>query len=137
MDTETALDRLLRMRASLEKYASKAGANAVRHLRRGTIHHYAGAFAQDAARRALNMEALDLAIAALKQEPQPSDDKILLAADVAKRLDITPSGVHHLYRTGRLSAERSEGGVYLFRDDEVERLATERESRRNGQVKVS
>ena len=55
-----------------------------------------------------------------------SSFRFLLTNDVARRLDVSPATVHYYERTGRLNAARTEGGVRLFRLEEVERLAASR-----------
>ncbi len=56
-------------------------------------------------------------------------DELLGCTDAGRVLKVGPQRVRQLERTGRLPAIRTAGGWRLFRRDEVERLATERETR--------
>ena len=56
-------------------------------------------------------------------------DEFLGCTDAGRVLKVGPQRVRQLERTGRLSATRTAGGWRLFRRDEVERLAAEREAR--------
>ena len=56
--------------------------------------------------------------------------KYLTAADVGKRLDLTPGAVRMMEKRGDLvAAEQTEGGVRLFLRSEVERVRRERRDR--------
>jgi len=58
-------------------------------------------------------------------------DLYLSVADAARILGITPQTVRLMIRTGKLAiAARTVGGIQLFRQEEVERLALEREQQR-------
>jgi DNA-binding transcriptional MerR regulator len=59
-------------------------------------------------------------------------ERYLSKGDVAKRLGLVPATVKALVARGRLPvAARTEGGIQLFRAADVERLAAEREARRD------
>jgi len=59
----------------------------------------------------------------------------LQSADVARVLNLTPAMVRKLADQGRLPvAERTRGGVRLFRADAVERLRRQRETARAPEV---
>lgn len=49
----------------------------------------------------------------------------LLANDAAKILGKGPDAVRYYEKTGRLKAERTAGGIRLFRREDVKRLARE------------
>ena len=53
--------------------------------------------------------------------------ELLSCADVGRVLKVGPQRVRQLERTGRLPAIRTAGGWRLFRREDVERLAAERE----------
>jgi excisionase family DNA binding protein len=57
---------------------------------------------------------------------------LLTKADAAKILGVTPATVAEMERAGKLPAQRTVGGVRLFRDDDVRRLAAERRKRGSG-----
>lgn len=63
------------------------------------------------------------------QAGQESDSKLLTTASAARRLDITPATVRQIARAGRLPFIRTDSGQRLFRVDDVEQLAREREQR--------
>ena len=52
---------------------------------------------------------------------------LLTVADAARRLQVTPTHVRHLVRTGNLKAIRPLSGQRSFEADEVDRLIVERE----------
>lgn len=52
--------------------------------------------------------------------------QLLSAADAARLLGVVPATVRHMERSGRLPAERTAGGMRLFRREDVERLVVER-----------
>lgn len=52
---------------------------------------------------------------------------ILGTTDVALRLGCSPERVRQLEREGKLQAEKTARGQRIFRIEDVERLATERE----------
>lgn len=55
----------------------------------------------------------------------------LSVADAARQLSVTPAAVRHMHRRGELPlGARTEGGIHLFRREDVEELATRREQRR-------
>ena len=54
-------------------------------------------------------------------------EELLGCTDAGRLLKVGPQRVRQLERTGRLSAMRTAGGWRLFRRDDVERLAAERE----------
>lgn len=57
----------------------------------------------------------------------------LTKADVARILGVTPDRVRQLANTGRLKvAQRTPGGVRLFRAADVERFRAEREKTKGG-----
>lgn len=58
----------------------------------------------------------------------------LTVSEVARRLGLSPDGVRHLERRGRLRAIRTEGKarVRLFREAEVERLVKRRRASQSG-----
>lgn len=51
-------------------------------------------------------------------------------ADVARAAGVTPEAVRVWNRLGRLSAQRTVGGMRLYHRDDVERVLAERTSRR-------
>lgn len=57
---------------------------------------------------------------------------MLMTADAAKRLGVTPAAVRVLARGGKLPHVVTVGGVRLFKLADVERLAVERATRRTG-----
>jgi excisionase family DNA binding protein len=57
-------------------------------------------------------------------------EQFLTAADAARILGVVPATVRQMALSGRLPALRTEGGVRLFRRDDVERLKAERETHR-------
>ena len=54
----------------------------------------------------------------------------MMASEVAEVLGCTPANVRALERAGRLRAERTKTGVRIFRVEDVERLAAEREQQK-------
>jgi excisionase family DNA binding protein len=59
-----------------------------------------------------------------------SVDVFLSVADAAKLLGVTPATVRLMIRTGKLAiTAKTEGGIQLFRREEVERLARVRAER--------
>lgn len=54
-------------------------------------------------------------------------DQLLSTGDVARRLGVSSEFVRKLVRTGKLAAMRTAGGQRIFRNEDVERLAAERE----------
>ena len=56
--------------------------------------------------------------------------QLLSVADAARLPGVVPATVRHMERSGRLPAERTAGGMRLFRREDVERLAAERGERR-------
>jgi excisionase family DNA binding protein len=57
-------------------------------------------------------------------------DRWLTVSDVAKILGVTPDAIRGLDRRGWLRANRTLGGVRLFRSSDVERLRQRREKKR-------
>ena len=58
--------------------------------------------------------------------------RFLTAADAARVLGVTPATVRQMERRGKLkAAERTEGGIRLFRRIDVERMAKRRPARRS------
>ena len=62
---------------------------------------------------------------------------LLTKADAAKILGVTPAAVAQMERSGRLPARRTVGGMRLFRNEDVRRLATAREQQRLKAFKAS
>ena len=61
-------------------------------------------------------------------ETKPADE-LLTAADASKFLDLTPEGVKYLESVGQLrAAQRTRGGIRLFRLADVMRLAAQRKA---------
>jgi excisionase family DNA binding protein len=58
-----------------------------------------------------------------------AESPLLLTSDVAKILECSTDNVRLLERTGRLHAEKTEGGVRLFQRDAVEQFARQRAHR--------
>jgi hypothetical protein len=57
-------------------------------------------------------------------------DPLLSSADAARILDVTPASVRLMQKRGELTvAEITTGGIHLYRQSEVSRLATERAKR--------
>jgi excisionase family DNA binding protein len=65
---------------------------------------------------------------------------LLTSADAARILGVVPATVRQLEKGGKLPAQRTPGGVRLFRRSDVERLARERasqvEDKRSATVKT-
>lgn len=55
--------------------------------------------------------------------------ELLQSGDVARRLGISPERVRQLENAGKLPAKRTASGHRIFRTEDVERLAAEREMR--------
>jgi excisionase family DNA binding protein len=53
-------------------------------------------------------------------------EQLLSAADAARLLGVVPATVRQMERDGRLPAQRTAGGMRLFRREDVERLAAVR-----------
>ena len=60
---------------------------------------------------------------------QTTPTEFVLVSEAARILSVTQQTVRLWERTGRLPAIRVSGGVRVFRRDEVERLAAERQMR--------
>jgi len=60
--------------------------------------------------------------------------KLLRTTDVAHRLGISAVYVRQLADAGKLHAERTEGGYRIFKAEDVERLAAERERQRQAKA---
>ncbi len=58
------------------------------------------------------------------------DDQPLLISDAARILKLADRSVRMLEEKGVLQAERTPGGLRIFRRGDVERVAAEREARR-------
>jgi excisionase family DNA binding protein len=56
-------------------------------------------------------------------------DDFLSAADAARLLGVVPATVRQMERDGRLPAQRTAGGMRLFRREDVERLRDARTAR--------
>lgn len=56
--------------------------------------------------------------------------QFLTVGDVARRLDVAAETVRLWERLGKLQAERTASGMRLFRREDVERVAREREDSR-------
>jgi MerR family copper efflux transcriptional regulator len=56
--------------------------------------------------------------------------KLLRTTDVAHRLGVSAVYVRQLADEGTLPAEKTEGGYRIFRAEDVERLAIERQQRK-------
>ncbi len=52
--------------------------------------------------------------------------QLLSAADAARLLGVVPATVRQMERDGRLPAQRTVGGMRLFRREDVERLVAAR-----------
>ncbi len=52
--------------------------------------------------------------------------QLMTAADAARLLGVVPATVRQMERDGRLPAERTVGGMRLFRREDVERLVAVR-----------
>jgi excisionase family DNA binding protein len=61
-------------------------------------------------------------------------DEWLTPADAARLLGVVPATVRQMERDGRLPAQRTAGGMRLFRRDDVERMAEERAQRQSAGV---
>lgn len=55
-------------------------------------------------------------------------DTYLSVADAARLLGVVPATVRQMERDGRLPAQRTAGGMRLFRREDVERVVAERAS---------
>lgn len=55
-------------------------------------------------------------------------DMLLMVADAARLLDLTPASIRLLERQGKLRAVRTLRGVRLFARGEVERVRAERDA---------
>ncbi len=53
-------------------------------------------------------------------------DTYLSVADAARLLGVVPATVRQMERDGRLPAQRTAGGMRLFRREDVERLVAQR-----------
>ena len=58
------------------------------------------------------------------------ESPIMATIDVARRLNCSPDRVRQLEREGKLPAQKMPRGVRVFRAEDVERLAVERERQR-------
>ncbi len=56
-------------------------------------------------------------------------EQLLGVADAARILGVVPATVRQMERDGRLPAMKTAGGVRVFRQGDVERLAAERSGR--------
>lgn len=56
--------------------------------------------------------------------------RLLDTADVAKLIDCTPANVRALARKGRIPFEQTASGRRVYRAEDVERLARERQAER-------
>ena len=65
-------------------------------------------------------------------------DPLLSSADAARILDVTPATVRLMQRRGELSvAEVTTGGIHLYRQSEVNRLAIKRTNAKRGPLAAS
>ncbi len=62
---------------------------------------------------------------------------LLTKADAARLLNLTPAAVVALERRGLIGATRTKGGVRLFRESDVLRLATKRDRERAKKARQS
>jgi excisionase family DNA binding protein len=53
--------------------------------------------------------------------------EIMTTGDVARRLDVSTEFIRKLARAGKLAAIRTAGGQRIYKVEDVERLAVERE----------
>lgn len=60
--------------------------------------------------------------------------RLLRTTDVAHRLGVSAVYVRQLADAGKLHAERTEGGYRIFKAEDVERLAVEREMQRQAKA---
>jgi DNA-binding transcriptional MerR regulator len=59
------------------------------------------------------------------------ESRIMATIDVARRLNCSPDRVRQLEREGKIHAEKMPRGVRVFRVEDVERLAAERERQKS------
>lgn len=57
--------------------------------------------------------------------------QLLGVADAARILGVVPATVRQMERDGRLKAQKTLGGVRVFRQEEVERVAQDRRGQRD------
>lgn len=58
-------------------------------------------------------------------------DQLLSTGDVARRLGVSSEFIRKLARAGKLATRRTAGGLRIFRGEDVERLAAERERQKS------
>ena len=61
-----------------------------------------------------------------KENPNMNSDQVLMTRDVSRLLDVAPETVRQMVRAGKLSADRTAGGIRIYKRGEVERLAAKR-----------
>ena len=57
-------------------------------------------------------------------------EQLLSTGDVARRLGVSSEFIRKLARDGKLAAMRTAGGQRIFRNEDVERLAADREKQK-------
>lgn len=57
-------------------------------------------------------------------------DQFLTSGEAAKRLDMTPDGIRAAERRGAIKALKTEGGVRLFQQAEIENFRQVRKARK-------
>jgi excisionase family DNA binding protein len=58
------------------------------------------------------------------------NEQLLSTGDVARRLGVSSEFIRKLAREGKLAAMRTAGGQRIFRNEDVERLAADREKQK-------
>jgi excisionase family DNA binding protein len=61
-------------------------------------------------------------------------NQLLSTGDAARRLDVSSEFIRKLERSGRLVAMRTAGGKRIFKSEDVERLAAERDLQKGKRV---
>lgn len=62
--------------------------------------------------------------------------QLMTAADAARILGVVPATVRQMERDGRLTAQRTVGGMRLFCREEVERFAGERRNTSRKSIEI-
>ena len=70
----------------------------------------------------------------MDHDPKPV---LLTKGEAARMLGLTPAAVLALEKRGALSATRTKGGIRLFSESDVLRLATKRDHERRGRQAAS
>ncbi|MFL6213609.1 MAG: MerR family transcriptional regulator [Blastocatellia bacterium] len=60
--------------------------------------------------------------------------ELLIASEAAKLLDCTAANIRALERAGKVPALRTASGVRIFRREDVDRLALERQRKRDASL---